>query len=293
MWEWGVRALGLFWFVGGVMTLRALRQARPLDALMAALQGGARPRDRVRAALLTFGAVLTTASGVALAALDRVAPGLMIANAVVQAIWLVYAASAFPPEDEEDLVGRRRVRNAFVLWTVATVAVVAAAVSGSLVLGVQPLTEAVISIGAVAVSAFEARAVFGRGADDGAEAATTDDDPTVLYAPFDPSVRRRLMIAPNIYTPPLRDVDTDETFHPEALDLAADLVVRIDDLEHDVREALAPSRDDPEVFVLTPEAHAGFAARIAVLVEELRPHALDGEVEWWLPPVEDAAASAG
>ena len=126
MWDWAVRALGAFWFVGGLVTFRALRQSRVLDGMFAALVGGVRRRDVVRAELLTLGAVLTTLSGLLLALLDRLAPAMLLANAVVQAAWLVYAAREFPPEDDEDRIGRARVTNAFGVWLVGTGLVIAA-----------------------------------------------------------------------------------------------------------------------------------------------------------------------
>lgn len=286
LWEGLARALGAFYMVGGAVALVAFARSQPYDRLTAAIGGGWHRRHGIRAALLGGGALLTTAAGAMLAALDRTAPALMIANAIVQGAWLVYARAAFPPEDADDALGRRRVTNAFAGWLVATAVVGALVAVGAVTLVANPLLEATVgAAAAIAVAVFGRGVVAGGGAAGGFGDAPDEVADDALPA-IDPSRPRRLMIAPNLYTPPLRDTDTDETFFPEALDLAADLLVRIDDLETDVRDALRPSREDPEVFVLTPTERTAFEARIAELVEALRPHALDGDVTWWLPPVE-------
>ena len=59
MWDWAVRALGVFWFAGGMVTLRALRLDRTLDGMFAGLGRGFGRHDVVRASLLALGAVLT------------------------------------------------------------------------------------------------------------------------------------------------------------------------------------------------------------------------------------------
>ena len=126
MWEWAIRALGAFWFAGGLVTLWTLSRARVLDTALAALGGGVATRDLVRAGLLGGGAVLTALAGLFLALLDRFAPAALLANALVQAVWLAYAARHFPPEDDEDRIGRLRVTNAFGVWLVGTGSVIAA-----------------------------------------------------------------------------------------------------------------------------------------------------------------------
>ena len=301
--EWVVRALGVFWFAGGMLTVKACAEARVYDAFAAALSGrGWDRRERIRATTLAVGAVLTAASGVALIALDRAAPALMVVNALVQGAWVVYAPIAFPPEDDDDHLARRRVRNAFLIWSAATIVLIVAVASGTVTLVALPWVEVGIALAAVGAIAAQARGLLHGGmgraretdtSDGDGRAWSDDDDPTEDARdpsdPIDPSIPRRWMIAPNIYTPPLRDVDTDETFHTNALPISDALAERIDDLDADVRAALSPSREDAEVFVLTPAARAAFEARIVALTEELKPIALDGEVTWWLPPSEEPA----
>lgn len=293
MTEWVFRALGVFWFVGGVMAIKGFAEARAYDVVLAAISGrGLNGRERLRAVVLAVGGVATVASGAMLVALDRSAPVLMVANAILQGAWVVAAPILFPPEDEDDLLARRRVRNAFLLWSAATVGVIVAVVDGAVQLETNIWVEAVVAVAAVVALAVQAPALFqtAEQSDDTEEAGVWDaeDAPAADPSdPIDPTIPRRWMIAPNIYTPPLRDVDTDETFHPVALPLDEDLAERIDDLDCDVREALTPSREDPEVWVLTPEARAAFELRIVALTEALKPIARDGDVTWWLPPVEE------
>lgn len=288
MWEWAVRALGVFWFVGGMMTLRALRMDRALDTMFAAIRGGIAGKDLVRASLLGFGAVLTVLTGVALVALDRFAPALLVVNAAAQAAWLVYAARFFPPEDDDDRAGRARVRNAFVFWCVATVAVIAAERAGVVTLLAWPVAEATAGALALAVLVWQGfeivrmgrvRALEGAGYD----AETGSDLDTAL----DPMAPRRWILAPNLFSAPLWDADTNATFYPERVGLAADVVAEIEEFEAEVREKLRPSEADEEVYVLMSGDRADFAERAKALAEKLKDHLPGGEVDWWLPPAEE------
>lgn len=294
--DWVVRAAGVFWFVGGLATARALAQSRVVDLVLASLDGGTRRRDRVRTALLGGGAILTTASGAALIGLDRLAPGLMIVNALLQAAWLLFAARAFPPEDEADRIGRRRSRNAFLVWTVATVAIVALALRGDVVFSAQPWFEAAIAVAALIGAGLVARAVskpvlggmaaFGEEVDDEAG----DDEDLVTQprrAPIDPSLRRRLMFGPNLMTPSLLDVDSGEVFDPSEIDLPDDLREELGAFEIELQEYLVTSRTDPDLWVLPAEVRAGLEPRIAALAQALAPFARDGAATWWLPPAEE------
>lgn len=285
MMEWGLRALGVFWIVGGAATLIALWRSRPFDRLLAALGGGWRWRDSIRAGLLGLGAVLTLASGVGLAALDRAAPGLMVANALVQAAWLVFAARAFPPENDDEALGRRRVVVAFVLWCLATAAVVAAALGDAVRFAALPLFEAGLAALSLALAAIVGWSATARVWDGGAadeEIRGNGPEPIV-----DPTVPHRWMFAPNIVTASMRDVETDQTFEPAALKLPEAVTERLEAFEIEVLEHLVESRDDPEVYVLPARIRRDLEARIVDLAEALKPHALNGEASWWLPPGEE------
>lgn len=287
MWEWAVRALGVFWFVGGMMTLRALRMDRALDTMFAAIRGGIAGKDLVRASLLGFGGVLTVLTGVALVALDRFAPVLLVVNAGSQAAWLLYAARAFPPEDGDDRIGRARVRNAFVFWCVATVAVIAAERVGFVVLLAWPDAEAAAGAIGLAVLVWQGVEILRMGRvrvlEGAGDATETGSD---FAAALDPSAPRRWILGPNLFSAPLWDADTNATFYPDRLALPAEVIAEIEALEAEVREKLFPSDEDDEVYVLMPEDRAAFAERTKALAEKLKDHLPGGEVDWWLPPEE-------
>lgn len=293
IWEWILRGLGLFWFVGGIMTLRALRASVRMDIFMVGLLGGLTDKDLIRVAILSFGAVLTSVSGVLLGALDRFTPVALVANGVVQAVWLLYAARAFPPEGDEDRIGRRQSRNAFLIWVGDTIAIMAGLRAELFEFIASPVAEVGVAVVATFVLAWivwelvrlRRRAIAEHWNDPVTEA--DEDDPVDPSEPIDPRVPRRWMLAPNVYTPPLRDADTHQTAYPEDLGLPMDLVAAVDELERDVREALRPSRTEEDVFVLTPEDRARFEAQVKALAAQLAPHLAGGEVEWWLPPLDD------
>ena len=288
MWEWGFRALGVFWFVGGMMTLRALRMDRALDGMFAAIKGGVAGKDLVRAALLGFGAVLTGLTGVALVALDRFAPALLVVNAVAQAAWLLYAARYFTPEDDDDRIGRARVRNAFVFWSIATVAVIAAERAGVIAFLDWPVAEMVAGAVALAVLGWQgveiARMGRVRPLEGGGDDAGEGED---FAAALDPTKPRRWILGPNLFSAPLWDADTNASFYPDRLALPAEVIAEIEELEADVREKLRPSEADEEVYVLMSGDRADFAVRTKALAEKLKDHLPGGEVDWWLPPEED------
>lgn len=247
MWDWAVRALGVFWFAGGMVTLRALRLDRTLDGMFAGLGRGFGRHDVVRASLLALGAVLTTLAGLLLAALDRFAPAALVANAVVQAIWLLYAARHFPPEDEEDRVGRMRVRNAFVVWLVGTTAVIAAEWSGALELVAVPVLEVVAVVAAAGAIVWQ-----------GLEIDRMRRMPAIGAMSFDapepeedrPFVQpTRILLAPEVGCWPLWDADDGRNLDPWRLDLPEDLRDRIAAFEGRVIDALDVDHDDGPTIV--------------------------------------------
>ena len=58
--------IGAFYVFAGVMVLRAMALDRIMDAVLAALNDPTAPKERLRSRVLTIGALLTLASGVAL-----------------------------------------------------------------------------------------------------------------------------------------------------------------------------------------------------------------------------------
>lgn len=292
--EWVVRALGVFWFVGGLATIRAAAQSRALDAMLAAIAPpGWRGRERARAALLALGAVLTTASGAALIGLDRAAPGLMIANALVQGIWLAVAARLFAPEDDGDRIGRRRVINAFLLWVAVTGLVLWGAARGDVVFTAQPFFEIALAVAAVVALAVQAREIaFGIGgskaAADGearADIDDADDDGADAAAPVVRiGGRRRWLLAPDMYGAPMVDLDADERHFVEEIDLPEDLAAALAAFEDAVVGALEPDDGSESGWALPAAEIAALEARAEALAAALAPHSVGGRALWRLPP---------
>mgnify|MGYP001766272427 CR=1 FL=1 len=245
MWEWAVRAAGVFWFVGGLVTLRALARARVVDVALAALGGGIRTRDLVRAGLLGGGAVLTALAGLFLALLDRFAVPALLANAVVQAVWLAYAARHFPPEDDEDRIGRLRVTNAFGVWLVGTGLVIAAEQFGVVHFLDLPTVEAVIGVAAVAAVVWQGLAIRAIWATPRLGASViVDAEPE---GPYRQPVN--VILAPEVGCWPLWDADDGRNLDPWRLDLAEDLRERIRGFEDRVIAALDVDHDDGPTIV--------------------------------------------
>lgn len=131
--EYAIRAIGLFYAFGAVFLIRQMAMAEVLDRALAAIElKGEQKKQVVRRWLLGAGAALTGASGVAALLMSSWALPLFAVNMVLQAGWLVWAATAFPPEDEEDALGRRRTMNAAFFYATVTVTVFALGFEGCL-----------------------------------------------------------------------------------------------------------------------------------------------------------------
>lgn len=118
---WIARAVGLFYLVGGLFTLRAGRMEAFLDTAIASIE--ARPADRAErlrgGSMMIIGA-LTALSGLLLLLLLKTALYAFLANAAWQGAYLAWAARALPPSSPLAAEGRRRTVNAFIVWLVMT-----------------------------------------------------------------------------------------------------------------------------------------------------------------------------
>lgn len=130
--EWALRAIGLFYAVSGFLYARSFARGGVIEKSMHRVDGTSSEAERVRAYQLKAMAALTIASGLALLTLSQWIAHLMIGNAVVQILWLIYSRTAFPPQDADELLGRRRTINALIIWLLAT------AFALSVVWGPQP-----------------------------------------------------------------------------------------------------------------------------------------------------------
>jgi hypothetical protein len=131
--EYAIRAVGLFYALGAIFLIRQMAMSEVLDRSLRAMEG--RPelaKDIVRRWLLGAGAALTGASGVAALLASSWAMPLFAANLVVQVGWLIWSSTAFPPQDEEDRLGRRRTFNAAFFYATVTATVFALGLEGLL-----------------------------------------------------------------------------------------------------------------------------------------------------------------
>lgn len=118
---WAARAVGLFYVMGGLLTLRAARTNSFLDKALAAIEGEpTSAAERLRGWTLWIGGVLTALSGLLLFLLLKAAVAAFLLNAAWQAAYLAWASRALPPTDEAERLGRRRTTNAFAVWLVLT-----------------------------------------------------------------------------------------------------------------------------------------------------------------------------
>jgi hypothetical protein len=132
--DWLIRGAGLFYALSGVVLVRAMALDKMAGTLEAMLAGAVQRKDRIRHYWLRLGAALTVASGLAMVLLGAFTVPLMLANCLVQGGWLVYARSQFPPEDEDEALGRRRTTNAFLVYLLVTALTILAFASGAVVL---------------------------------------------------------------------------------------------------------------------------------------------------------------
>lgn len=284
MTEWGLRLLGAFYAFAGVVVLRQLASDRLIQMVHAALNGGVRPNDAIRAAWLAAGGVFTLLCGLALAGLNAIAPALMLVNVAMQGGWLLYAARAFPPQDEEDAKGRRQTINAFLLFLGFTVLVIWLVRTGRVVLFPDEMAARIIGLAAIALASWQGWHVwrFSKGQWPDGERSPTLDAPEEPVDPpvFDPP--QRVMLSPRLGCWPLWDMDTGRNVSVDSIDLPADLSRDISAFEDAVIGAI--DVDHAEGPILTDKAQiAALEAQATALTLRLGEVYGADNVSWMLP----------
>lgn len=277
--DWIVRGFGAFYLAGGVAVLAALTRGRFIDAALEALTGGTRTKHRVRFILLAAGGALTTASGLAALLLSRWTVALMLANVAAQALWLGFAHFRFPPEDEDDALGRRRTVNAAVGFLAATVLVAWFQHSGRVRLDGAGWSEA--ALGALATGltgwiAFVWRTGCLGGGAPGIHPAADDE---AVVAPAVPP--KQLRLEPAFGCWPLWDHETDRNLDPASLDLPEALFARIRAFED--AALAATDADHAEGPTVRAEARASLSAEATAICRLLADIYGEGNVCWRLP----------
>lgn len=279
MTDWVVRGLGAFYLAGGVMVMAALAKGRLAEAMLEALSGGTRTKHRVRFLLLAAGAVLTATSGLAALTLSRWTVALMVANVAMQGLWLAWAHRHFPPEDEDDALGRRRTINAAAGFLAATVIVLWLQRSGQVRLDDAGWSEAALAALALALTIWTARVWSEGGLRPGVQAIATnakDQEPPA----FDPPGNVRLEPAFGCW--PLWDQDTGCNVDPAGLGLPQALVDRIRAFEDATLDATDADHPDGPTIVDTA-ARGRLEAEAAAICRALAEIYGGDNVCWRLP----------
>jgi len=218
------RAVGGFYLMGGIFMLRALGVSGFLDLALAAIERRGGRRLMVRSTLLSLGGVLTAASGLALLLLHDLAIPLMLANVVMQVLWLVVATLWFPPEDDEDRRGRLSTMRAAALFAGMTLLVLWLERSGRLAFAATELSTVVLAMGGGGIFLWQVYALFRQGQGLSAVSGTDDAASEEIITCYLPA---RLHLEPRYFTPAIWDADSGQPLDPEEVDLPPDLQRRI------------------------------------------------------------------
>lgn len=270
--------VGAFYVFAGVVVMRSMAMERVMDQVLAALNDPSDANDQMRVAVLSAGAVLTLASGIALAVLSPLALPLFAANVVVQGGYLLWATRAIPPEDASTTKGRAQTRNAFVIYCVATAFVAWLSAQGHLRPWSAGTSALLIDGGIVAAAVLGAWAFIhmprkGDGMlrlGDGAVGTPAAD-----YAP--PAKPTRLRLAPEYCASPLWDDDTGEPVSVFSLDLPDDLMHRIETWDDIFQGTYNPDDPAASAFPIKEVRDAYIAAgkEIAVALRAVWPGTLE------------------
>lgn len=218
--------LGAFYVFAGVVVLRAMALDRVMDQLLAALNEPSAPKERMKSRVLTVGAVLTLASGVALMLLSPLALPVFLASALWQGGYLVWAEKALPPEDDDEARGRKQTKNAFVVYLAATAFVAWLAAQGLLRHWGAPVSSHAVDFAIMAAAVAGAWAFIHR------RRQSAKDEAAPLAAgietPGEEALPSRLRLAPEWNCSPLWDADTGRPVSVYRLGLSFELAERIE-----------------------------------------------------------------
>lgn len=265
--------IGAFYIFAGFVVMRTMAMDSLLDRVLMALDPKAANRNEaLRTRVLQVGAVLTLASGVALAIVSPLAPYLFVANTLVQGGYIIWADRAFPPEDAMDAQGRQRTKNAFVVFLAATAYVVWAYVQNGLREWLSE-GEAFIDVAIVALSVGLAWAVIHlpkrQKKPNAFEPVVATPDGEVVRDFREQLPPKRLRVAPEWGCWPLWNDETGENVSHFHLKLPEDLQARIEEWD-DLWQATY-NDDDPANGDFKSEAErAAYVSEGLAIVEELK-----------------------
>lgn len=268
-------AIGAFYVFAGVVVLRAMALDRVMDQLLAALDEPSAPTERMKSRVLTVGAMLTLASGVALMLFSPLAMPVFAASALWQGSYLLWADKALPPEDASEARGRKQTKNAFVVYLAATAFVVWLAAQGLLRPWNAPIASHAVDVAAM-VAATAAAWTFIHW-----PRRSTPEEAAPLAAavetPSEEVVPTRLRLAPDWNRSPLRDADTAEPVSVYRLGLSFGLAERIEAWD-DTLQATYNEADPMASGFQNEDACQAYLAEGQAIAEALRGE-WQGELE--------------
>jgi hypothetical protein len=260
--------VGAFYVFAGFVVMRAMAMERVMDQVLAALNDPTDANDQMRVAVLSAGAVLTLASGVALAILSPLALPLFAANVVVQGGYLLWATRAIPPEDASAAKGRAQTRNAFVIYCVATAFVAWLSTQGHLRPWSAGVSNLLIDVGIVVAAVAGVWGFIHMPRKGDATMRLGDGVPGTPVADYTaPPKPTHLRLAPEFACSPLWNGVTGEPVSVFALDLPDDLAYRIEEWDDIFQKTF--ELDDPasSKFASQDEHDAYVAEGQAILIE--------------------------
>lgn len=263
-------AIGAFYVFAGVVVMRPMAMERLMDQVLAALNDPTDANDQMRVAVLSAGAVLTLASGAALAILSPLALPLFASNVVVQGGYLLWATRAIPPEDAASARGRAQTRNAFIIYCVATAFVAWLAAEGHLRPWSADVTALLVDVGIVVGAVAGAWAFINMPRKGDATMRLGQEPLATPIADYTaPPKPTRLRFAPEFACSPLWNDETGDSVSVFALDLPDDLAFRIDEWDNIFQGTFA--LDDPASSTFaSQEQHDAYVAEGKAIVIELR-----------------------
>lgn len=113
---WIAFAAGLFYAAGAIAVMRRMAMDTLLDKAIAALTLKRNPIEETATRILTMGAMLTFASGIALMALSRAAIIFFVLNILLQTGHLAWSAWTRPAGDVLEQKGRQSMLNALLIY---------------------------------------------------------------------------------------------------------------------------------------------------------------------------------
>jgi hypothetical protein len=258
--------VGAFYVFAGVVVMRAMALDRVMDQVLAALNDPSTPKEVMRSRVLSAGAFLTLAGGVALMLLSPLAAPVFAAGSLWQGGYLLWAEKSLPPEDENEARGRKQTKNAFVIYLAATAFVGWLATQGLLRPWGAPIVAHALDVAIMAAASAAAWAFIHMPRHTKADDASP---PGAAARSTDEALPLRLRLAPEWNCSPLWNADTGEPVSVYRLGLSFELAERIEAWD-DTWQATYNDDDPTSGGFKEPGARQAYVAQGRAIAEALR-----------------------